>query len=125
MIEHLKLDNVGPAPAMALDFASRINLVTGDNGLGKSFLLDVVWWALTGRWPKEVNRRMTSGHPARPHDAAAPATILAHLRGRTRFAPFSAIYERRDQSWKRRPGRPAIPGIVVYAHADGSLESTG
>ena len=121
MIEHLKLDNVGPAPEMALDFAPRFNLVTGDNGLGKSFLLDVVWWALTGRWPKEANRRMTSGYPARPHDAAESATISAVLHGRTGPAPFGAVYERRDQTWKRTPGRPAIPGIVVYAHADGSF----
>ena len=121
MIEHLTLDNVGPAPEMALDFAPRLNLVTGDNGLGKSFLLDVVWWALTGRWPKEVNRHMTSGYPARPHDAAVSAKILVHLRGRTAFAPFSAVYERRDQTWKRSRGRPAIPGITVYAHADGSF----
>ena len=26
MIEHLKLDNVGPAPEMTLDFAPRVNL---------------------------------------------------------------------------------------------------
>ena len=121
MIEHLTLDNVGPAPEMALDFKPRLNLITGDNGLGKSFLLDVAWWALTGRWPKEVNRRMTSGYPARPNDAAVPAKILAHLHGRTAFAPFWAVYERRDQTWKRSPGRPAIPGITVYAHADGSF----
>ena len=121
MIKWLKLDNVGPAPEMELDFAQRLNLVTGDNGLGKSFLLDVIWWALTGRWPKEVNGRMTSGYPARPHDAAVAATISAGLLGRTGIAPFSAVYERRDQTWKRNPGRPAIPGIVVYAHADGSF----
>lgn len=121
MLKYLKTDNVGPALEMALDFAPRLNLVTGDNGLGKSFLLDVVWWALTGRWPKEVNRRMTSGHPARPRDAAVSATISAVLRGRTGFAPLSAVYERRDQTWKRAPGRPAIPGIAVYAHADGSF----
>ena len=121
MIKRLKLDNVGPAPEMELDFARRLNLVTGDNGLGKSFLLDVVWWALTGCWPKEVNRHMMSGHPARPHDAAVSATITPTLLGRTGFAPFSAFYERRDQRWKRTAGRPAIPGIVVYAHADGSF----
>ena len=60
MLDHLALNNVGPAPEMDLNFARRVNLVTGDNGLGKSFLLDVVWWSLTGRWPREVNRRMTS-----------------------------------------------------------------
>lgn len=121
MIEHLELDNVGPAPEMMIDFAPRLNLVTGDNGLGKSFLLDVVWWALTGRWPREVNRRMTSGHPARPHDMAAAARIGVHLRGRTAFVPWTATYRRHSQTWKRTRGRPAIPGIVVYAHADGSF----
>ena len=40
MIEHLRLENVEPAPEMALDFAPRVNLLTGDNGLGKSFLID-------------------------------------------------------------------------------------
>ena len=121
MIEHLKLENVGPAPAMALDFASRLNLVTGDNGLGKSFLLDVVWWALTRRWPTEVNRRMTSGHPARPHDPEMAATISFSVLGRTRSVPWAASFLRSDQYWQGLPGRPALPGIVVYAHADGSF----
>ena len=47
MLERLQLDNVGPAPTMAMELAPRINLITGDNGFGKSFLLDVAWWALT------------------------------------------------------------------------------
>ena len=33
---------------MQLELAPRINLITGDNGLGKSFLLDVAWWATFG-----------------------------------------------------------------------------
>ena len=121
MIEHLKLDNVGPAPEMALDFAPRVNLLTGDNGLGKSFLLDVVWWGLTRRWPRDVNRRMTSGHPARPHDPKMAATMSFSVRGRTRSVPWAASFSRPDQYWLGTPGRPALPGIVVYAHADGSL----
>ena len=121
MIEHLKLENVGPAPDMALDFAPRLNLVTGDNGLGKSFLLDVVWWALTRRWPTEVNRRMTSGHPARPHDPEMAATISFSVLGRTRSVPWAASFSRPDQIWQGLPGRPTLPGIVVYAHADGSI----
>ena len=40
MLEYLKLENVGPAPRMEIEFAPRVNLITGDNGLGKSFLLD-------------------------------------------------------------------------------------
>ena len=121
MIEHLKLKNVGPAPEMDIDFGPRLNLITGDNGLGKSFLLDVVWWALTRRWPREVNQQMASGYPARPHRTASEATISFRVRGRTGSAPWEASFSRADQAWLGAPGRPALPGIVVYAHADGSF----
>ena len=56
MLEYLHLKNVGPAPEMEMDLAPRLNLVTGDNGLGKSFLLDVAWWALTRKWPHDLKR---------------------------------------------------------------------
>ena len=42
--------------------------MVSERGLGKSFLLDAVWWTLTRRWPREINRRMTCGLPARPYD---------------------------------------------------------
>ncbi len=47
MIKHLKMSNVGPAPVLELEFGERLNLLTGDNGLGKSFLLAIIWWSLT------------------------------------------------------------------------------
>ena len=66
MLEWLRLENVGPAPKFELDFAPRVNLITGDNGLGKSFLLDVAWWALTGFWSNEItpNANVTTGQPS-------------------------------------------------------------
>ncbi len=121
MLERLALNNVGPAPEMALDFRPGVNLITGDNGLGKSFLLDVAWWALTRRWPREVNRRMTSGFPARPHDPEREASITFRVRGKTVTTSYTATFSKPDQAWAGGPGRPAIPGLVVYAHADGSF----
>ena len=47
MLKELKLSHVGPAPSMELEFGERLNLITGDNGLGKSFLLDIAWWSMT------------------------------------------------------------------------------
>jgi len=66
MLEWLRLENVGPAPKFELDFAPRVNLITGDNGLGKSFLLDVAWWVLTGFWSNEItpNANVTTGQPS-------------------------------------------------------------
>ncbi|MCK6525784.1 hypothetical protein L6R49_30645, partial [Myxococcota bacterium] len=47
----LKLVNTGPAEEMALDpLGPRMNVITGDNGLGKSFFLENLWFMLTGHW---------------------------------------------------------------------------
>ena len=132
MLESLGLENVGPASSMELEFAPRMNLLTGDNGLGKSFLLDVAWWALTMRWPWEVNRYMTTGYPARPRDEKKPSAIRFRGRGRTESVRHQADYSRRDEAWVGHSGESydpwAIagwpcdpPGLVIYAHADGSF----
>ena len=54
MIEYLHIKNLGPSPEMEVHWASRLNVITGDNGLGKSFLLDLAWWALTRTWANTV-----------------------------------------------------------------------
>ena len=121
MLKCLKLTNVGPAPEMTLQLAPRLNLFTGDNGLGKSFLLDMAWWALTRRWPQQVNLDMMSGLPALPHDSTAAAKI--HVRGRSTGGDvaYESTYSKADGAWKRSRGRPWVPGLVVYAHADGAF----
>ena len=121
MLQRLELENVGPAPAMTLQLAPRLNLFTGDNGLGKSFLLDVAWWALTRSWPQEVNPRMISGLPAQPRDPAAQARIHLWVRAATTDVDNKATYSNTDSAWKWDRGRPWAPGLVVYAHADGSF----
>jgi hypothetical protein len=50
MLRSLHMKDVGPAPRFDLELGERLNVLTGDNGLGKSFVLDVAWWALTGTW---------------------------------------------------------------------------
>ncbi|MGM0575297.1 MAG: hypothetical protein ACQEXJ_06165 [Myxococcota bacterium] len=52
MLEWIATKGVGPAAELRLDLARRLNVLTGDNGLGKSFLLEVTWWTLTGSWPE-------------------------------------------------------------------------
>jgi recombinational DNA repair ATPase RecF len=68
MLHQLELCNVGPAPHLTLELGPRLNLITGDNGLGKSFLLDAAWFALTRRWPQQLNPQITSGLIVRPID---------------------------------------------------------
>lgn len=121
MLESLKLKNVGPAPEMSLEFSERLNLLTGDNGLGKSFLLDVAWWALTRRWPRDLNPRLTSGYPAKPTDPKKAAEIEFAVTGKAKSIAYTSNYSPRDESWVGRAGRPWNPGLVLYAHADGGF----
>jgi hypothetical protein len=121
MLEYLHLKNVGPAPEMEMELAPRLNLITGDNGLGKSFLLDVAWWALTRRWPQDLNPKLTTGYTARPTDVKKHATIEFRLTSKTRSVTYESQYVARDQSWLGKAGRPWNPGLVIYAQADGGF----
>jgi len=120
MLNHLQLKNVGPAPSMELKFGQRLNLITGDNGLGKSFLLDIAWWAMTRKWPAEINPRLTSGKKALPN-SEKPPSIGFSFTGKSRQEDYVSSYLPREEAWTGRPGRPANPGLVFYAMADGSF----
>src|SRR5438045_721813 len=115
MLEYLHLKNVGPAPEMEMELAPRLNLITGDNGLGKSFLLDVVWWALTRRWPQDLNPKLTSGYAARPSDVKKPASIAFRVTSKTKSETYESKYVPCNQSWLGKAGRPWNPGLVIYA----------
>lgn len=121
MLESMHLRNVGPAPEMKMDLAPRLNLVTGDNGLGKSFLLDVAWWALTRKWPQDLNANLTSGYAARPTDVTKKATIEFEVESKTGKVKYESPYVADEQAWKGKSGRPWNPGLVIYALADGGF----
>jgi hypothetical protein len=122
MLETLRLKNIGPAAEMHIDFAPHLNLFTGDNGLGKSFLLDVAWWSLTRRWPGEVNSQLTSGamaRPLKPGKASIEFSFANESSGKKE--QYRSEFDRMEQAWSQRRGRPTNPGLVLYAQVDGSF----
>jgi hypothetical protein len=121
MLKHLKLTNIGPSMSMELEFGSRLNVFTGDNGLGKSFLLDIAWWSLTRKWPAEVNSRLTAGKKALPTTRDEEASIEFSFSGKVKTEDYKSIFVRREQAWTGRAGRPSNPGLVLYAMSDGSF----
>jgi predicted ATPase len=120
MLESLHLKNVGPAPEMEMQLAPRLNLITGDNGLGKSFLLDVAWWALTRKWPAEVNPGVGSGLMARPTREGL-ATIDFAVQDAAESKRFHGEFNRREETWIVERGLAVNPGLVLYAQVDGSF----
>lgn len=121
MLQRLVIKGVGPSDNVDLSFAKRVNIITGDNGMGKSFLLDVAWWALTRQWPQKVNPLVNSGRMASPPFGQS-GEITVELSGRTRDAvEFTSDFDQKELRWILPPGRPTRQGLVVYAMVDGSF----
>lgn len=117
MLRSLTLTGVGPAETFGpVAFAPRLNVITGDNGLGKSFLLDMAWWVLTRTWAREM--------PAVPAKGKTKSTI-AYAYSKSTQGDFSdiSLFKRSEQVWPVKQGRPAIPGMVIYAGVDGSFSA--
>jgi hypothetical protein len=113
MLQRLELRDVGPAPRLALDFAPRLNLITGDNGVGKSFILEVAWWAMTRTW---------AGLPAAPRrDSEADPSITFRFEAERKIVSHTSTYVAAQQAWTPKRGRPPNPGMVLFARADGSF----
>jgi hypothetical protein len=118
MITFLKLHQIGPAPNLQADFGERLNLVTGDNGLGKTFLLDACWYALTQTWAD--GREFYPSKDVPKDDLpvmkwGSRGKVGGDTEGMAEFS-FEA------QKWRgTKKGRRTMPGIVLYARIDGGF----
>jgi len=135
MLRSLHMKDTGPAERFDLELGERLNVLTGDNGLGKSFVLDVAFWALTGSWV---------GRPVLPDKGKEDsAEIGVHLDIPKRYLgqPHHARFRRARQDWEdpvRHLGMTysgprgqglSFPGWlhetnwgpVVYARAEGAF----
>lgn len=112
MLHFLKLQNVGPAATMELNFAQRLNLITGDNGLGKSFILDVAWWSLTRTWAREM---------VIPQPGADAEIAFLHTMKSGGDHKHESSYDPGELKWSVKSARPTIPGLILYAQVDGGF----
>jgi hypothetical protein len=113
-LAYLELNGVGPAKSLEFIPGERLNLITGDNGLGKTFLLDTAWWALTSQWPE---------FDALPRRDARTASISFEIAGLLSRRPerTKITYDWQTQEWPTPQDRPTIPGFLIYARVDGSF----
>jgi len=114
-LTYLGINALGPVSKAEMHLTERLNLVTGDNGLGKTFLLDCAWWALTSQWaglPADPGRNAKLGEPKISFEISAEGTTSTKL---------SLPYSWQSQSWPTPKRRPTLPGLLVYALVDGSF----
>lgn len=115
MLESLSLQDVGPSPKLDFPLRARINLLAGDNGLGKTFLLDALWWGLTRTWSNAV---LTPNHPlSDPQISLSVRNQGVQQRWRYRF-------DATKEEWRLSGGiGGALSGakLVIYSRTDGDF----
>lgn len=122
MLNSLDTENVGPIARLSVGFSKRLNVLTGDNGLGKTFFLDTVWYAMTRKWPAEINQNLFSGLIGRPQNPTLESSIRFALTTESgNVVKYTASFDREEQGWIGQVGRPYNAGLVIYALADGSF----
>lgn len=111
MLSRITTQDVEPTD-LDVALAPRLNVLAGDNGLGKTFLLDVAWFALTTLWP---------GHPAMPRRGENVQPRIRYMLGESE--PIDATFDFGGQQWtKQWPAGPRYPdALAIYTRADGSF----
>ena len=108
----LKMEGIGPVSPFIFEPGSRLNIITGDNGLGKTFILEAAWWALTGGW---------AGQEAYPNRKFKSPKITFNISGKYGGNDQTIRYSQENNEWPRPEKRSTISGLVVYARVDGSF----
>jgi hypothetical protein len=113
MLKELHLKSVGPASQFDVEFANRLNIFTGDNGLGKSFLLDVAWWVLTRNWADQA------AYPQR--DTNETPEIKSTISTQEDIKNYINTFSFSEQQWLKFAKPPLLSGVVIFVRVDGSF----
>ena len=107
-LKQLALFEIGPASLFRYEPAERLNIITGDNSLGKTFLFECIWWALTGEWIEG---------PIRPRPEVSKKTpcISFSVSGTDgRVQQFKSDYDWNKQKWRVPKSRLAEAGRCYF-----------
>lgn len=114
-LSSIRLLHVGPAEQLDLEFGSRLTLIAGDNGLGKSFLLDAAWWAITTTWAAHEAFPLLASEPTQPRISYGIINDRgAHLEGTAKF-------DWKTRRWNADVDMPSVAALKIYSRVDGSF----
>ena len=133
MLKELHLQQVGPADHFDVEFADRLNIFTGDNGLGKSFLLDISWWLLTRKWVEQpaFPQRLREEEIVSENDASAqiedekirekPPKITGIINTLKDMQEYQSYFDFSEQQWRNLQMPPLLKELVIYVRVDGGF----
>lgn len=117
MLKSLRIKDVGPFADIEFSLDRRLNIITGDNGLGKSLLLDIAFWIESGLWPRGQ---------AMPSERGRKSALIQWAVGgadgvdESQAAKFTPEAERWPRSAFERTNHHRRP-VIIYAMVDGGF----
>ena len=120
-IASLRSNSVGPAEEYALEFGKRLTILVGDNGLGKTLLLDLIWWALTGNWVKTTIK--PSAFESHSGDPTVSFRVESHSSNACHTTTMK--FDHAMQAWQPSSGYRPVDAVCIYATSDGEMAVSG
>ena len=109
-IQHTELSS-----SLSIEFGDRLTLITGDNGLGKSFLLEFAWWITTGEWADKP------AYPYRSQRIGVPRVDFELKESAGRRISGGFVFNQMRNSWTLTTSTPHLSALCLFARADGSF----
>ncbi|MCP5054189.1 MAG: AAA family ATPase [bacterium] len=116
ILSFLELNQIGPVKKLVFEPASRLNIITGDSGYGKTLLLECAWWALSGIWAQTTALPRDGEHSG---DSEIRYQLIS--KSKTLGEMESISYDHQKKKWPRISENKDGSGLVIYARIDGTF----
>ena len=110
MLKRIATHDVEPTE-LDVTLAPRLTLLVGDNGLGKTFLLDLAWWALSTYW---------AVHDAMPRRIGGSTPTIRYWLDA--LSPVEAKFNFEGPWWQKRWPTHPQPILALYVRANGEFQ---
>jgi hypothetical protein len=110
----LEAEGTGPLRQFSFIPEKRLNIITGDNSLGKTFILDLAWYVLTRDWAEL---------PAQPSSKSNVSTIK-FITGKLQKKPNQLCFSQITNSWNivaENSSSKIVSGLTIYSRIDDSF----
>lgn len=111
-LSSMQFENISPFDHIEVEISPRLNIFTGDNGLGKTLLLEAAWWGLSGQWTSEYLPSFTTNSQY----SSIKFGVTAGRKPEVFHIKYTPVYS----NWYFDESKKLIePGLVVYQRVDG------
>ncbi len=115
MLHKLLCEGIGLQRNYEVVLGDRLTIFTGDNGLGKTFVLDIAWWCLTQTWRHSFAFPNIKNPPNTPFIEGYFTDSRAE-----NIQVFRSEYSYDHQLWSAI-GQSPNQSVVIYIGADNSI----